>query len=85
MFANEALAPLIAMLDNQKVTDDMMLCLEISFKVYISVLIILTHSSHLYGLMVFSTRVRRLPWLNSSLANYISVVSSGFCYCCLFK
>lgn len=71
VFANEALVSLIAVLDNQKVIDDGVLCLEISFKVYIYVLMILTHSSHLYDLLVFSTRVGMLPWLNSSLANYI--------------
>lgn len=70
MFANEALAPLIDVLDNQKVMDDGVLCLEISFKVYIYVLTILTHSSHLHDLLVFSTRVGMLPWLNSSVANY---------------
>lgn len=71
MFANEALALLIAVLDNQKVIDDSVLCLGISFKVYIYVLTILTHSSHLYDLLGFSTRVVMFPWLNSSLANYI--------------
>lgn len=49
----------------------MMVCLEISLKVYIYVLTVLTHSSHLYDLLVFSTRVGMLPWPNSSVANYI--------------
>lgn len=62
---------MIAVLDNQKVIDDGVLCLEISFKVYIYVFMILTHSSHLYDLLVFSTGVGMLPWLSSSLANYI--------------
>lgn len=59
------------MLDNHEVIDDVVLCLEISFKVYVYALIILTYSSHLYGLMVFSTRLGMLPWLNSSLVDYI--------------
>lgn len=71
VFANEALAALIALLDNQKLMDDGVLCLEISFKVCIYVLTILTHSSHLYDLLVFSPRGGMLPWLNSSVANYI--------------
>lgn len=44
---------------------------EFHLNCIIYVLTILTHSSHLYDVLVFSTRVVMLPWLNSSLANYI--------------
>lgn len=39
--------------------------------VCIYVLAILTHSSHLYDLLVFSTRVGMLSWPSCSVANYI--------------
>lgn len=55
-------------------SDDGVLCLEISFKVFIYVVMILTHPSHLCDPLALSTRVRMLAllsWPGYSLGNYI--------------
>lgn len=54
--------------------DDGVLCSEISFQVYMYVVMILTHRSHSYDPLALSTRVRLLAvlsWPSSSLGNYI--------------